>query len=106
MKKETIRIPECWICMDEGFVLYKKRVNETEAEYIAHCTCKMGSKYAYDGTKCEKKSEYRVPSIVEVMDPQCIAKGNFHRWWEAHKNKDGIEKALQERGIPIPKDAA
>jgi hypothetical protein len=106
MKKQEVYIPQCWVCMDRGFILYQKQIGDTKAEYAAHCTCRAGEAYRYDGAKCEKKSEYRIPSIVEVLDPQRLAAENFRVWWEANKKKDGIVKAMKERGIPIPKDAA
>lgn len=92
--------------MDKGIILYQKQVGDIKAEYAAHCTCQAGEAFNYDGTKCEKKSPYYIPVISQVMDPAQVAAENFRAWWEANKSKDGIEKAMQERGIPIPKEAA
>lgn len=104
---EKINIPQCWICLDDGVVLYQKQVGNTVAEYAAHCTCQAGDDFNYDGTKCEKhKSPYYIPVISQVMSPEQLAIENFRKWWEANKNKKGIEKAMQERGIPIPKEVA
>ena len=103
--KDKIRMPECWICMDEGVILYYKQEGNVKAEYAAHCTCQAGDNFNYDGTKCEiKKSTYYIPVVTQVIDPEQPAAENFRKWWEANKNKKGIEKAMQERGIPIPKE--
>ena len=102
---EKIWMPKCWICMDEGIILYQKQIGNVKAEYAAHCTCKTGEAFNYDGTKCEKhKSPYYIPVISQVMGPEQLAEENFRKWWEANKNKEGIEKAMQEKGIPIPKE--
>ena len=103
--KDKIRMPQCWICMDEGVILYYKQEGNVKAEYAAHCTCKTGEAFNYDGTKCEKhKSPYYIPVVTQVIDPEQLAAENFRKWWEANKNKKGIEKAMQEKGIPIPKE--
>lgn len=104
MKKTDIRIPHCWICMDKGVILYHKQVGDIKAEYAARCTCQAGEAFNYDGTKCEKKSPYYIPVISQVMDTSQLAKENFHAWWQANKNKNDIEQAMRERGIPIPNE--
>ena len=102
---EKIWMPQCWICMDLGVILYYKQEGNVKAEYAAHCTCQAGDDFNYDGTKCEiKKSTYYIPVVTQVIDPEQLAAENFRKWWEANKNKKGIEKAMQERGIPIPKE--
>jgi len=103
---KAIRIPKCWVCMDKGYVIYKKMVNNAEQEFLAHCSCQLGVNYSYDGTKCEKPSPYWIPPISEVMDPGKIAAENFMRWWKLNKDKDGIVEEMQKRGIPIPKEVA
>jgi hypothetical protein len=91
--------------MDEGAILYYKQAGNVKAEYAAHCTCKTGEAFNYDGTKCEKhKSTYYIPVVTQAIDPEQLAAENFRKWWEANKNKKGVEKAMQERGIPIPKE--
>ncbi|HHY42549.1 MAG TPA: hypothetical protein GX514_06855 [Thermoanaerobacterales bacterium] len=96
---EKIKVPKCFICLDRGFILYRKY----EGEYVAHCSCKAGQQYIYDGSQSSKKSPYYIPAIDSIMDPKEVATENFHAWWEANKDKEGIEKAMRDRGIPIPK---
>lgn len=83
--------------MDNGAIIIQGK--------ISHCTCQAGEAFKYNGMQCEKsKSPYYIPSVAEVIAPEILAAENFHAWWEANKKKDGIEQAMQERGIPIPKD--
>ena len=30
---------KCKMCQDNGYVMYKKKVNNIEYEYVAHCSC-------------------------------------------------------------------
>ena len=102
--KEKIKVPKCFICMDIGFVLYRKKVGEYEGEYVAHCTCHAGGNFAYDGTRCEKqKSPYYTASVAKELDHVGIGAKNFHDWWERNKNKEGIEEAMEQLGMEVPK---
>jgi hypothetical protein len=93
----AVVIPKCWICMDLGFVLYK---DEKRREFLAHCTCPNGSTWAYDGSKCENRpSPYYAPSAEQKFDTTQIAKTNFLRWWKAYKDKPGVRKELERRGL-------
>ena len=101
--KKKIKVPKCFVCLDQGFVLYRKKVGEYEGEYVAHCTCKAGKAYAYDGKQCEKnKSPYYIPSVAEELDHVGIGAKNFHDWWERNNNKEGIEKAMEQLGMEVP----
>lgn len=104
MIDDKIHIPKCFICMDLGFILYRKQVGELSGEFVAHCSCKTGEGYNYDGQRCEKKSPYRIPPAGEVLDVEHVAMENFSEWWGLNKYKKGIEEAMCERGIPIPRE--
>ncbi|RKD22432.1 hypothetical protein SAMN02745883_00716 [Caminicella sporogenes DSM 14501] len=68
----------CPICLDQGVVLYKKKIGDYIYEFAAHCTCSNGNKYRYDGQSCDKrKSEYYMPSIAEEFDVKELAKENL-----------------------------
>ncbi len=98
--KEKIKVPKCFICMDKGFILYRKKVGEYEGEYVAHCTCQAGEQYAYDGTQCEKqKNPYYIPSVAAELDHVGIAAQNLRNWIERNKNKDGFEDAMDQLGM-------
>lgn len=75
--QESCKI-KCWVCMDRGFVLYKKTENCHEYEFIAHCVCTEGMKYIYDGSKCkDRKSDYYVEDVRKVFDVVELAKQNY-----------------------------
>jgi len=98
MGDKKVKIPNCWICMDTGFVLYRKKVDDYESEYVSSCTCSAGAEYAYDGARCEKKSPYRIPSVAEVLDPEDVAVRNFREWYERYKDEPGVKlEALYRR---------
>lgn len=101
--KEKISMPKCFICMDEGFILYRKKVRELEGEYIAHCVCQAGEQYSYDGTRCEKKkSPYYIPSIAAELDHESIAAENLRNWIKQNKDKEGFLEAMERLGLEVP----
>lgn len=104
--KQQIELPECWICGDSGMVIYNKKTEMGEYEYVAHCTCPAGVKYQYDGRQCKIKSDYYIPSIAEVADPVMIAKDNVVEFYERHKDDEKVVKALEERGIKFKKEVS
>jgi len=64
-----------------------------------------GEDYSYDGRKSQKnKSQYRVPSVYEIMDAERLAIENFKAWWRDNRCKDGMRAALERRGIRVPKE--
>lgn len=94
-----VKIPECWVCFDKGYVLYQ---DKDGYEFINHCICKAGTKWQYDGRKCEKRpSQYYIPSVAEKFDVHELAKQNFFHWREINRNKPGIEKALIQQSEQI-----
>lgn len=95
-KRNEIKIPDCFICMDTGIVLYKKKTDfGYDAEYAAHCTCAKGIQYRYEGKECKEKSEYRIPSIDEVMNPEEIQKENFYTWYKNNSSNPNIDEAIE-----------
>ncbi len=85
-----INIPKCWICRDTGIVIYNKKTEQGEYEYVAHCICDEGNKYKYDGQMCKDyKSNYYIPSIAEVTDPETIAKENISDFYR--RNNENVE---------------
>jgi hypothetical protein len=97
--KTEIKIPKCWVCEDSGSILYNKKVNGYDYEFIAHCTCEAGNKYKYDGIKNNEKSLYYVESISDIVDAEILAKKNISKFIEKHKDdKDAIEE-LKKHGI-------
>lgn len=92
-----IKIPECWICRDDGFILYKDKDGH---EFITHCICKAGTRWQYDGRKCQKRpSQYYIPSVAEKFDVHVLARENLLSWWQVHKHKPGVKEALKAKGI-------
>jgi hypothetical protein len=98
---KEIKLPECWVCMDTGMILYNKKTELGEYEYIAHCICQAGLLYHYDGKECKNKSPYYIPSVAEVADPATIAKDNIIEFYERNKNNEKVVKTLEMRGIKI-----
>ncbi|AEE97619.1 hypothetical protein [Mahella australiensis] len=91
-------IPNCWICKDNGLVIYKKKTKDGIYEHIAHCTCPAGIPYHYDGRECKtNKSEYYIPSIADIADPAMIAKDNLAAFYKQNKGNDDIMKILQQQ---------
>jgi len=86
-----MRIPYCWICMDDGVVLYRKEAGE----YVAHCICDAGREFEYKG------KDYYVPSVEEILDPDEHARNNIKNWLDAHENNSEAKKELEQRGIKI-----
>lgn len=93
-----VRIPNCFVCMDKGFVFYRKNVDGISYEYATYCICEAGLKYKYNGRNCEKPSDYYVPCISEILNPTELARQNFNEWYRIAKKKNpGILKILKER---------
>jgi hypothetical protein len=94
----------CATCHDRGFILlteFTKVGEDSEGnpinslyEFIYHCPyCAAGSQYAYDGSQCKIKSEYRIPPITEVLPDEMI--NGMRR--ENLKLKEGNERSRAER---------
>lgn len=94
----------CATCHDRGFILLTEltKVGEDSEgnpinslyEFIYYCPyCAAGSQYVYDGSQCKIKSEYRIPSITEVLPDEMI--NGMRR--ENLKLKMANEKGREER---------
>jgi hypothetical protein len=66
-KQKIVKTYNCWICKDDGFVEYEKKVNGRLYKHIAHCICEKGKEFAYDGSTCKHKSPYFIPSIASIF---------------------------------------
>lgn len=94
-----VKIPECWVCFDKGYVLYQ---DKDGYEFINHCICKAGTKWQYDGRKCEKRpSQYYIPSVAEKFDVHELARDNLLNWWQRNKHRSGVKEALIAKGIQV-----
>lgn len=40
--KGQAKIPNCWICNDQGMIIYVKSYNNMEYEFSYRCKCKLG----------------------------------------------------------------
>ena len=85
MKDKEIKIPNCWICLDDGLVYYfKKEKNGIEYEMAARCKCKKGLEYGN-----------AVPGVSDTLS-EWVAETNFKKWKE--KNPKLAEKLIREAG--------
>lgn len=71
-KKEMIKPPKCWICMDQGFVYYYKKENGIMYEMVARCTCVQGNKVGES-----------IPYIHHTL-VEDIARINFEEFQKKH----------------------
>ena len=72
---------KCWVCMNKGFILYNKNFDSRTYQLCAHCICLDGIEYIYDGSKCERKSDYRTVCIEEVCDIEELAIKNYKHYY-------------------------
>lgn len=66
--------------MDLGLVKYYRKNNGFMYKYMAHCTCRAGNQYVYDGQECERESKSFMANIDMVFDQERkeeLAKENF-----------------------------
>jgi hypothetical protein len=82
--ENKLKIPTCWICMDQGDIIYRMKVEKTglEYEFTAKCVCKKG----------EDKNFY--PFISEFLNIKDIAMANFEKFYKAHYKDEEIKKEL------------
>lgn len=59
--------PKCFICEDKGLIEYTKLVDNLAYRFYTHCTCEKGLTFSYEGQRCKDKSDYRIPSIDEIL---------------------------------------
>lgn len=59
----------CDTCGGLGFIVKSHMVNSFPHDYLHHCECKAGQRWAYDGSMIkEDQSDFRIPSITEYYD--------------------------------------
>ena len=94
-----VKVPECWVCLDKGLVLYQ---DKDGYEFITHCICKAGNRWQYDGRKCLKNpSKYYIPSVMEKFDVHDLARENLINWCQIYIHKTGVKDVLRAKGIQI-----
>ena len=93
-------IPDCWVCKNDGFILYNRKTHYGNYEYLAHCECKHGIEYIQKPIKT-KEHEYKgyTKAITEVLDPLDLADNNLKAFIEKHKNNQAIMVEMKRRGI-------
>lgn len=72
MKRDNVKTPKCWICKDDGLVIYQQKINEISYEFAARCRCSKGLNYGE-----------RIP-IVDEQFAELVAEGNFKRFRERY----------------------
>ncbi len=72
MKDKKIKMPNCWICLDDGLVYYFKKENGIEYEMAASCKCKKGLEY-----------DNAVPGVSDTLS-EWVAETNLKKWKEKH----------------------
>lgn len=84
MKKKI----NCWVCMDTGMITYYTQKNGIMYECAAHCNCKKGNEYRYDGRESSHKSNYYVASdqVIDESKKEEIAKENFKNYMSKEEN--------------------
>ena len=65
--------PKCWICVDEGCVIFEKKIGKLSYEMFARCRCKKGQDYN------------EIIATVDYDFAETIAKDNFiwYKTWTA-----------------------
>lgn len=82
-KKESVKIPKCWVCMDQGLVFYDKKENGIIYEIASRCRCVKGQSIG--------ESVGYIPSVLM----EDIANINFENFKKAYPEiADRIVQAL------------
>lgn len=71
-KTKEVKIPKCWICMDDGLVYYDRKEHGIRYETVARCRCVRGQNMGK-----------RIGNIPDVLIDD-IARINFENFREAH----------------------
>lgn len=72
MKDKKIKMPNCWICEDEGLVYYYKKENNVNYQMAASCRCKEGLEYSD-----------AAPEVSDTL-AEWVAETNLKKWKEKH----------------------
>jgi len=90
---------KCLICLDKGFIVYNKKVDDKIYQYVSHCICEKSLDFRYDGNKCgERKSPYYIASIERDFDLKELIKENLAFLCQTY----GEEKVLKKYKNAIP----
>jgi hypothetical protein len=74
-----LRMYNCWICKDKGFILVKTIKEGFRNDYSLHCSCAMGNKEKIDYTSKEGTHYYTEP-ISKYYDPKQIEQKNKNEY--------------------------
>jgi len=99
--KGNVKIPECWVCNDEGTIIYTKKVNGIEYEYLASCNCKKANDYKYNGRDCEIKSDNYIADVNRIFDTSKLYNNNLNKFIVKHRDNKEVMEELKRRGIRI-----
>jgi hypothetical protein len=86
---------KCNLCNDEGRIPYYKKIGKIRYEYYAHCICEVGEAFAYEGRECKAKSDYRMPSIKEILAPEAIEEtkqSSREKKYRIHEGRNSLRK--------------
>lgn len=67
-EQRSKEIKKCDYCNGTGYILYTKKIQngEKEIKYIYGAVCRCNNASRYDGSKCKRKSEFYIPTAVEL----------------------------------------
>lgn len=86
MEQSKFKLPNCWVCMDKGDIVYKKinKITGVEYEYIASCVCK------------ESADKQSFPPAKQFFDLVEIANRNLNKIYHIYKNNPEIKQQLDD----------
>lgn len=89
---------KCFVCMDKGFELYTKTINDYTYQFASYCSCESGNQCRYDGQKCKNnQTNYYVKPLSEVLDTEELANRNAEKAGKpANLNKDQIIQDIRK----------
>jgi hypothetical protein len=90
-----LKMYNCWICKDRGFILVKTIKEGFRNDYSLHCTCSVGNKEKIDYTS-EKGAHYYTEPISKYYDTSKIAEKNKKEYDNLKKvNKEQVRKQAE-----------
>lgn len=101
ISNKKIKIPRCFVCMDEGSIIYTKKVNGIDYEYIASCTCDKAKGYRYNGNECNVKSDNYIADANKIFDTSRLYNYNLNKFIEKYRGNKEVMEELERRGIKV-----
>ena len=101
INNKKVKIPRCFVCMDEGTIIYIKKVNGIDYEYIASCTCDKAKGYRYDGKECNVKSDNYIAEANRLFNTDKLYTENLNKFIEKHMDNKEVMEELERRGIKL-----